>query len=469
MKKSIILFYTAFSLPVFWVLLLSSCDKMNDIQSKYADKEEAIYLGKVDSIRSYPGFGKTKLVWYIGSDPKVEQTIIYWNQRRDSIVKNFVRTTAGVQKDSVILTNLPEGSMLIEFRNINSKGETSLFSSATATVWGPSFADGLRARSLTAFDYDYNQSKYNLALSKTTPGDSVIYSEITYTTKSNATNTVAISRGDTTAVLPDFPSGGTFQFRTVFFLPQGIDTVRNNYQVFNAPEVVMDRGTRIALKGNAGSKYFSFNNDLCEWNAAGDLIVYTVEDNGELTEKSRYPALVSRTSFRDFFFYDGDRFIGIRTNNNAYMHQIINGVLTIVKTPAGADNFGSGFTFLKYVAARGFFYSIAETTGEMKCWFALLNATWGSPNGITVGTGFTYSAYALFDYQTLLGVDATGFLWTVPVRFTGAVGSKSRMGQGWNRFTKIVGVGSRVYGMEASGDLYVFNNFDATSKYWIAN
>ncbi|MCF3108744.1 DUF4998 domain-containing protein [Niabella sp. CC-SYL272] len=469
MKKLSILFYTALALPLFCMLLLSSCDKMNDIQSKYEDKEETVYLGKVDSIKSYPGFGKTKLVWYISSDPKVERTIIYWNQRRDSVVKQFVRTTAGVQKDSVILEHLPEGSMLIEFRNTNNKGETSLLSSATATVWGPSFADGLRARSLTSFDYDYNQSRYNLALSKTTPGDSVIYSEITYTTKSNTINTVAINRGDTIAVLPDFPSGGTFQFRTIFFLPQGIDTVRNNYQAFSAPEAVTDRGTKIALKGNVNSKYFRFNDDLCEWNTSGDLIVYAVGANGELAEKSKYPALVSRTAFRDFFFYDGDRFIGIQTNNNVYMYQIVNGILTIVKTPAGVDNFGAGFTFLKYVPARGFFYSIAETTGEMKFWFALPNATWGTPNGTVVGTGFTYTPYALFDYQTLLGVDATGYLWTVPVMATGSIGSKSRMGLGWNRFAKIICVGTKLYGMEASGDFYVYSNFDATDKYWIVN
>lgn len=464
MKKISILFYTALSLPVFLVLLLSSCDKMNDIQSTYADKEEGIYLGKVDSIKSYPGFGKTKLVWYIGSDPKIERTIIYWNLRRDSVVKDFTRVNSGVQKDSVVLENLPEGSMLIEFRNINNKGETSLLSSVTATVWGASFADGLRARSLTSFDYDYNEARYSLALSKTTPGDSVVYSEITYTTKSNATNTVAINRGDTTAVLPDFPSGGTFQFRTVFFLPQGIDTVRNEYQTFNAPEAVTDRGIKIALKGNAVSKYFPMDNDLCEWNAAGDLIVYAVADNGELTEKMRYPALAPRGTFRDLFFYEGDRFIGIQTNNSLYMYTITDGVLKNILT----TTLGTGFTNPKHIGARGFFYSITSG-GDVKAWFALPGGTWLTPQSASAGSGFTYDPYALFNFQTLMGVDATGNLWTVPVLATGSIGAKSRMGLGWNRFTKIACTGTKLYGMEANGDMYVYNNFDVTSKYWIVN
>src|SRR5690606_19734219 len=117
-------------------LLSSSCDKMNDIQREWADQEERMYLGKVDSIAYFPGFGRAKLTWYVGSDPKIDRTIIYWNMRQDSIVKEFARNTPGVQKDSIILDNLPEGSTLFEFRNMNNDGETSLYSSATVTVWG---------------------------------------------------------------------------------------------------------------------------------------------------------------------------------------------------------------------------------------------------------------------------------------------------------------------------------------------
>ncbi|MCD2422454.1 DUF4998 domain-containing protein [Niabella pedocola] len=467
MKKIHTLFYTALSLTFFLVLLLSSCDKMNDIQRDFADKEEAVYLGKVDSVKSYPGFGKVKLVWYMNADPKISKTIIYWNLRKDSIVRTFNRTALGGQRDSVVLQNLPEGSMLVEFRNVNDKGETSLFSSATITVWGANFADGLRARSVTAFDYDYLQTSYNLTLSKTTPGDSVAYSQISYTTSNNQPRVINTVRSvnDTAVVLTDFPVGGSFQFRTVFFPPQGIDTVRNEYQTFKAPDVVTDRGTKIALKGNATSRYFQMNDDLGEWNAAGDLIVYAVGAGGELTEKMRYPALAPRATFRDLFFYEGDRFIGVQTNNNLYMYTITNGVLTNILT----TTLGTGFTFLKYVPGRGFFYSIAETSGEVKAWFALPNGTWLTPQSAVVGTGFNYVPYALFNFQSLMGIDATGYLWTVPVSATAAIGSKSRMGLGWNRFTKIIPVGTSLYGMQSNGDLYVYNNFDATGKYWIVN
>src|SRR5690625_3138887 len=145
MKNIIKLFSQAMCFQVFLLFSLTSCDKMNDIQQEYADREERAYLGKVDSIEFYPGFGRAKLTWYVSADPKVERTIIYWNMRRDSIVKEFVRNTPGVQRDSITLDNLPEGSTLFEFRNVNSQGESSLYSSATVTVWGLEFGAGLRA------------------------------------------------------------------------------------------------------------------------------------------------------------------------------------------------------------------------------------------------------------------------------------------------------------------------------------
>ena len=104
-----------------------SCNDMNDIQSKFAELDEKVYLGKVDSLKAYPGFGRAKITWYIGTDPKIEKTVIYWNSRKDSIVVDLVRHSPGLHRDSIIVEGLPEGSTLYEFRNINSFGETSLY------------------------------------------------------------------------------------------------------------------------------------------------------------------------------------------------------------------------------------------------------------------------------------------------------------------------------------------------------
>lgn len=468
MKKIHKLFPVALGLLASVFFILSSCNKMDDIQRKYAEREEVVYLGKVDSIQSFPGVNRTKLTWYMSSDPRIDRTIIYWNLRRDSIVKEFNRTQPGVKKDSILINNLPEGTTLFEFRNVNNEGETSLYSSISANIWGSAFANGLNARKITEFDFDYGQSLYNLTLSPTAAGDSVVYSQIIYTNKHGEENSVRIERDTIATVveLADFPDGGELRYRTVFFPPQGIDTVYNDYTIFKAPKAVFERGTKISLAGNMSSKYFDRSGEnLYEWNSGGDLIVYALNTDGSLAQTEKFPSVVSHSTYRDFFFYNDDKFIGINTANKISMFQIVDGQLVIVKA-----SYGSGFTFQQFIPAKGYFFSLTAGTGDMKTWLAQNDGTWGTPNGTTVGTGFTiYEPLMLFNNQSLLGVDADGYLWNISVSVSGTIGSKSRIGSGWNRFKKMISVGTTLFCMEENGDFYVFTNFNTADKFWVVN
>ncbi|WP_257668330.1 DUF4998 domain-containing protein [Parapedobacter tibetensis] len=473
MKKIDKLFPGALSFLASVILLFSSCDKMNDIQQEWAGLAEQVYLGKVDSVKYFPGFGRAKIVWYIGSDPKVERTIIYWNMRQDSIVKEFVRQGPGVQKDSVILDNLPEGSTLFEFRNVNGNGETSLYSTATVTVWGSEYAGGLRARTVNAFDFDYSQSLFELGFSPATVGDSVVYSQIIYTNSLGQERTLQVERETNSIELTNFPDGGEFRFRTVFFPPQGIDTVFNDYSTFRAPTAVNERGMKLSLVGNMASKYFERNGEsLYEWTASGAVLAYPLAADGSLAATGSQAGIVSRATYRDLFFYDDDKFIGITTGNAVHLLRIEGDGAVIVKTPTGADVMGSGFSFPLFIPSRGYFFSLdpGTSSGELKTWLAQNNATWGAPNGTTAGTGFAvYEPLMLFNHQALLGMDADGYLWSIPVSVSGTIGSKSRLGSGWNRFKKIVSIGTKLLCMEENGDFYVFDDFNTTDTFWIVD
>lgn len=141
MKKIII--FLAF------VALITSCDKMNDIHQKYIKGGEQVYLGKSDSIITYPGIGRAKLVWYTNADPKIESTVIFWNSRQDSTEHVFTRTQDGVQKDSAIIDGLPEGIHFFEFVNKNSRGERSISAKMVeATVYGAEYLASLSNRKI---------------------------------------------------------------------------------------------------------------------------------------------------------------------------------------------------------------------------------------------------------------------------------------------------------------------------------
>lgn len=450
------------------ILLIGiSCNDMNDIQAEFAERDEIVYLGKVDSLTMLPGFGRAKIIWYINSDPKIEQTVIYWNMRNDSIVRNVVPSpTSDLQKDSIIIENLDESAVMFEFRNINSKGQSSLYTSITVTSWGTDFASNLLGRKLISKEFDYDLSQYKLTLSPAAVGDSVAYSQIAYTDMNGEKRTIKVERKTNELELDNFSDGSEFQFRNVFFLPKGMDTVYSSYQAHNAPKAIFENGKKLALKGNLTSRYFEREGkSLYEWNAQGDIIVYTLNEDGSFLQTETYPALVPRSTYREFFFYDDDKFIGINTDNLASIHRIENGNLEVVKAPNGALTFGSGFNMAKFLPAKGFFYSVA-TNGDLKTWFANNNATWGTPNGTTASTGFSYEPVAMYNLQYLVGADTNGYLWSIPTSTAGSLGSKNKIGTGWKNFVKIVPVGTKLLGLDAEGDFYEFE-FNATDNYWI--
>ncbi len=447
--------------------VLPSCDDMNDIQSEYADLDERVYLGKVDSLKAFPGFGRAKITWYITADPKIEQTVIYWNERRDSLVKDVSRSSSGVMKDSIIVENLPEGSTYLEFRNKNSKGEYSLYTSVTATSWGGDFAKGLRARRLTTTIFNYQDSEFALQLTPAAVGDSVVYSELYYTDNQGVKKSMRIEREVNDTVLTNFADGGEFHFRNIFFLPQGMDTVYSDYQTVKAPKAVFDQGKKIDFPGAPDSRYSVASNKLLyEWTQTGDLILYELGNDGSFNVLETYAGLAPRRTYRDFFFYDDDKFIGFGENGRGYMLQIEN--YQLAKVYSGSDDFfARGFLHPAYMPVRGFFYSVSAA-GVVQSWFIQNNATWSNPSSITVSSEFPYRAAVLFEYNTLVTIDPEGGLWSIPISSTGLFRGLSKIGSGWNRFPNIITLGKKLYGVDANGDFYEFD-FNATDKYWIVD
>lgn len=449
--------------------VLAACDSMNDIQKKYAELEEQTYLGKVDSIKSYPGFGRAKITWYIDADPRIENTVIYWNNRKDSIVVPFNRTAPGLQKDSVILSNLPEGSFLFEFRNTNSRGESSLYSSATVTVWGTAYGDDLNGRSVVSKEFDYDQSSLILQLTNSQNDTTVVYSEIAYTDKNGISHTIKIGRDETSAELTDFPEGGSANLRTVFFLPEGIDTVYNDYVTINAPTVVREGWTKQSIGSGPTSRYFDRNGTLYEWNSDGDIILYDIDENGSFVQTREIPTLVSREDYYDFFFYDDDKFIGIKNTTSKNLDMLSLNLLEdsvafdVVKAGYGNDKL---YNVSEFISSHGFFYSLYRPNKALRIWYARNNASgWGSGNGKTISTDFDYTTFDLYRESSILAIDSDGYLWKISVTTLGEIVYKIKIGKGWGRFTRLVAVGRYLLAMDSEGAFWKFD-FN-TDNYWL--
>ena len=158
--------YSIFLMVILTSVSFFSCDEMNSIHQQYLDQEKKIYLGKTDSINAFSGKERIKLVWYYNSDPRITETVIYWNQGQDSIVKPFVRVNAGVQKDSVLIDNLL-GTYVFTIFNRNDFGDKSIPVQVQGTAYGDNYVEELKPRAIsamtiTAFDAAAKTSKVKI-------------------------------------------------------------------------------------------------------------------------------------------------------------------------------------------------------------------------------------------------------------------------------------------------------------------
>ena len=196
MKKLIIL-YVGF-LSVFG-LLLSSCDSMNDIQQKFVEGGEKIYLGISDSVTVFSGYEKVKLTWYMNDDPRLETTVIYWNLRKDSMIHEIKRTADEIQIDSVIIdknmdgTPLSEGAYIFELVNTNKYGERSLPVMAQGRAYGEMYASELTVRpvsnmSVIGFDPQTQASTVKITWSSMPEGS--VGTKVTYKKRSTGEEVV---------------------------------------------------------------------------------------------------------------------------------------------------------------------------------------------------------------------------------------------------------------------------------------
>ena len=167
-------------------LAATACGDMDSIHEQYSGRPEKIYIGRVDSLKAHGGLNRTMLSWYMNSDPKIDSTVIYWNFRQDSLVKPFVRTTPGMQKDSVFIEGLGEGNFNFEVYNRNVEGLYSMIQTVSGHVYGDAYINGLRQRAISSVTVTPNAETQSNSI-EIVWGDADMlnaYSEIVYTEKS---------------------------------------------------------------------------------------------------------------------------------------------------------------------------------------------------------------------------------------------------------------------------------------------
>lgn len=403
------------------------CSDMNDIHQKYIDEKETIYLGMTDSLIALSGEGRMKLKWFINADPKIEQTVIYWNMRQDSLVKTVARTEKGIQADSVIINNLPEGTYSFELFNRNERGERSLFSTVQGISYGDSYRETLKNRSIASMKilaYDKNEQTSDVEITWGSRIYETIGTRISYTKRSSGEHTVVFVGADvSTTILEDVGNGlnnpaDILEISTRYFQENNLDTIISYPQkeqvcIYSATGKRFDYGNDGTLTGTASYS------DIIK--ILRRVSVFTTTDAYDCNRVAEFPSL-SNTLFR----------ITLQ-NNQAKTEGYFNGLLnTISDVETGIFTPDQHTVKLKYqFLGDGGTYSVIEEE--------LLPAdiTFPVVPQKVYSFGENKNGHFFTKEEDLLHLDPSGNLWVYKSGADKTFDTPTQIASGWGEYASV--------------------------------
>ena len=223
------------------LFVLFSCSQMNEIHDEFLEGGERTYIGKVDSLKIFPGNERVKLRFWI-SDPRAKAVKFFWVPDDDSIQYELTRISP---RDSFELEiggtgntkTIKEGSYTMKMVTSDHNGHHSLPVNTTLNVYGEKYKNSLINRNLNMSQYDSDKETLQVAFSGAF-NDQDIGIEVRYTEKSGKgiTRLIPPSESGTASLLTNIDVSKGASFRTAYLpVPTAIDTF---YSVSDPIEIV---------------------------------------------------------------------------------------------------------------------------------------------------------------------------------------------------------------------------------------
>lgn len=198
---------------VLFSSILVACSKMNDTHKQFVEGGEIYYPGRADSLKVYPGRNRIKLSWMLISDPKITRTVVYWNNKADSVVIPVTRTS-GIDTVSTMLNSIPEGTYTFEVYTYDAQGHRSVKVDTIARVYGDNYNITLVNRAIrsavmntkadTAIVEWYGASSQHIGV------------DLRYKNSLNDSIFMFIPADSIRVRLPKFTKGQAFRYRSLY-------------------------------------------------------------------------------------------------------------------------------------------------------------------------------------------------------------------------------------------------------------
>ncbi|EAQ48864.1 DUF4998 domain-containing protein [Leeuwenhoekiella blandensis] len=211
---------------IFW----SCTQEEYDDYKKFAADGEISYTERIDSLKAFSGNNRIMLQGVVNADPKITELRVFWNDKRDSLSLPVTRSE-GIDTLEVMIEDIPENIYNFELRTYDAKGNKSLASNITGTVYGERYQNTLFNRPVTA--NNLIEDSLAIAYAGMDLSSGVIGTEVVYTNTADVETTVFVPIDEDVWSITDFKPLSTYQYRTVFKPEEtAIDTFYTEYVSF---------------------------------------------------------------------------------------------------------------------------------------------------------------------------------------------------------------------------------------------
>lgn len=160
------------SVTMFFIILsfaFIGCSDMNDKHELFMEEGERIYIGKVDSLKIFPGKNRVNIRFW-ASDPRVKSVRFYWTPSSDSILIDVIKTSPLDSFEVSIgetsgFTTIKEGNYILEAITYDDAGNSSIPYEATMKIYGDKYRSTLTNRVLSSMEYTNETGSLSLYFS----------------------------------------------------------------------------------------------------------------------------------------------------------------------------------------------------------------------------------------------------------------------------------------------------------------
>lgn len=215
-------------------VICSSCDGMLDNIQPYLDAGETIYVGKVDSVTTYPGRNRVLLKGFYMYGVTQKKCIVRWQSmdgEEQSLELEVIRKEP-VDDFEVVISDLDEGQYEFAVTTYDAKGNSSIESVAEGYVYGDIYESNLTNRKI-----DQLRVTENVVTISWRPVNAALKCEMSYIDAVGDEKVLEVPITETETRIEDCDLTKPIRWRTVY-LPEenAIDYFYSEYTETMAPQ-----------------------------------------------------------------------------------------------------------------------------------------------------------------------------------------------------------------------------------------